>query len=83
MDYDRLSNFLSTYTTPGFQRGLRRSPYATLSKCGFHPGEAAQLVASLAKGQSKGGLLVDYTFQSIDKTTTKKKNNDFDDWSFP
>ncbi|HXP06782.1 MAG TPA: hypothetical protein VN808_21885 [Stellaceae bacterium] len=84
MDYDRLAMFLSNCTTPGFRRSLGVSPHDTLGKCGFHPGEAALLIASLAKGHTGGAgtherLRVNYTFQQIDISGTGGSSFN-DDW---
>ena len=49
MDYDRLAMFLLNRTAPGFRKGLRLTPIATLNKAGFNPGESALLTAALGK----------------------------------
>ena len=49
MDYDRLAMFLLNRTAPGFRKGLRLKPIATLSKAGFNPGESTLLNAALGK----------------------------------
>lgn len=85
MDYYRVALFLAAYTTDGFRRSLRASPQATLLKCGFDPGEAAQLAASLSKhshiGDTHEVARIQFTFQKITATSADGSKSQPDDWS--
>ena len=85
MDYDRLALFLAGYTTGGFRRSLRTSPHATLVKCGFNPGEASQLAASMAKHSRSGDTheltRIQFSFQQITRTNVNDKTGMTDDWA--
>ena len=53
MNYDRVAQFLSTATTPGFRRSLNANTQATLLKCGFDPVEASRVWEALNRLRQK------------------------------
>ncbi|HEV2189907.1 MAG TPA: hypothetical protein VGR70_22050 [Stellaceae bacterium] len=85
MDYDRLALFLAGYTTGGFRRSLRTTPQATLVKCGFNPGEAALLAASVAKHSRANDTYevtrVQFAFQKINEPHKNPNVGMTDDWA--
>jgi hypothetical protein len=88
MDYDRLAMFLLNRTAPGFRRGLRLTPTATLNKAGFHPGESALLTAALGKIKTQRPKVwkdaferVGFQFMKIDVAALDGGASAGDDWN--
>jgi hypothetical protein len=82
MNYGLLAAFLTTYTTPGFKRSLRFSPYATLIRCGFGPSEATQLALLVNRGIFEPQRF-SFAFQSISVENVIGSTSATDDWAAP